>query len=83
LAVPFPFRPSPHCSWSSVGKTAERQEPCVHGFGVLVRPQQASGFKTHNSSHLHAIASLLTQLASAKLQQSHYAFGKVLEELQF
>ena len=31
---------------------------------------------------LHAIASLLTQLASAKLQQSHYAFGKVLEELQ-
>ena len=46
-------------------------------------PQQASGFKTHNSSHhLHAIASLLTQLASAKLQQSHYAFGKVLEELQ-
>jgi hypothetical protein len=62
---------------------AERQEPCVHGFGVLVRPQQASGFKTHNSSHhLHAIASLLTQLASAKLQQSHYAFGKVLEELQ-
>ena len=41
------------------------------------------GSKTHNSSHhLHAIASLLTQLASAKLQQSLYAFGKVLEELQ-
>ena len=34
------------------------------------------------SHHSHAIASLLTQLASAKLQQSLYAFGKVLEELQ-
>jgi hypothetical protein len=39
------------------------------------------GFQTHNASHhSHAIASLLTQLASAKLQQSLYAFGKVLEE---
>jgi hypothetical protein len=83
LAVPFPFihlhtahgRPTVACKSSGAMRTWLR---------VLVRPQQASGFKTHNSSHhSHAIASLLTQLASAKLQQSHYAFGKVLEELQF
>jgi hypothetical protein len=46
-----------------------------------VRQNRRVGFQTHNASHhSHAIASLLTQLASAKLQQSLYAFGKVLEE---
>src|SRR5262245_32278984 len=57
LAVPFPFVHLHTAHGRPYGCPYGRQEPCVHGFGVLVRPQQASGFKTHNSSHhSHAIA---------------------------
>jgi hypothetical protein len=44
LAVPIPFVHLHTAHGRPYGCPYSRQEPCVHGFGVLVRPQQAIGY---------------------------------------